>query len=95
MEVERDALGVVQLLAKPIEADNHPLGVVLSDINILLARDWCVEFSHSVRESNKVAHGLASAAVVPKDIRVVFLLIPEHVKDVYLKDLEYVPSYSS
>ncbi|KMT10586.1 hypothetical protein BVRB_5g117070 [Beta vulgaris subsp. vulgaris] len=42
-----------------------------------------------------VAHCLESAVVVQKDIRIVFVLIPEHVRDVYLKDLEYVPSSST
>ncbi|KMT09347.1 hypothetical protein BVRB_6g134410 [Beta vulgaris subsp. vulgaris] len=93
MEVECDALGVVQLLAKPTEATNHPLGIVISDINILIARDWCVEFIHSRRESNMVAHGLA--AVDQKDTRVVYVRIPEHVREVYLRDLEYVPNSSN
>lgn len=53
-----------------------------------------MEFIHSRRETNVVAHGLTVTAVDQKDIIVVYVLIPEHVKGVYLRDLEYVASSS-
>lgn len=53
VEVECDTLGVVQLLAKPLEAENHPLGVVIMDICVLIAKDRKVEFIYSRREANK------------------------------------------
>ncbi|KMT01667.1 hypothetical protein BVRB_9g211280 [Beta vulgaris subsp. vulgaris] len=39
LEVECDAQGVVQLLSKPLEAVNHPSGVVIMDICVLIARE--------------------------------------------------------
>lgn len=90
VEVECDALGVVQLLSKPLEAVHHPLGVVVMDICILLPRKWKVEFMHIKREANKVAHALAAEAVQQKEERVVYITSRDHVKDVLSKDLEFV-----
>lgn len=42
-----------------------------------------------------VAHALtAAAALDQKDVRVVYALIPEHIREVLCKDLEYVASSS-
>ncbi|KMT14541.1 hypothetical protein BVRB_4g073110 [Beta vulgaris subsp. vulgaris] len=94
LEVECDAKGVVQLLAKPLEAENHPLGVIVMDICILLTRHWSVEFLHIKREGNKVAHCLAAEAVNQVEERVIFINPPEHAKEVYFKDKEFVASSS-
>ena len=85
LEVECDAKGVVNLLSKPLEAENHPLGVIIMDICILLARDWIVEFLHTKRDGNKVAHVLAAEAVEQVDERVVFITAPTHAKDAYFQ----------
>lgn len=94
LEVECDALGVVQLLSKPLEAEHHPLGVVVMDICILLSRNWKVEFMHTKREANKVAHTPAAVAAEQIEERVVYITSPNHVKEVLAKDMEFVAGSS-
>lgn len=53
-----------------------------------------MEFLHIKRESNKVAHCLAAEAVNQVDERVVFINTPEHAKEAYFKDKEFVASSS-
>ncbi|XP_010666966.1 uncharacterized protein LOC104884068 [Beta vulgaris subsp. vulgaris] len=94
LEVECDAKGVIKLLSSPLEAENHPLGVIIMDICILLIMDWKVDFLHIKRDGNRVAHRLAAEAVDQVDERVVYITALNSVEEAYFKDKEFVASTS-
>lgn len=61
---------------------------------ILLTKDWKVEFLHTKRDGYKVAHVLAAEAAEQVDERVVYITVPNHAKEVFIKDKEFVASSS-
>ncbi|KMT03378.1 hypothetical protein BVRB_8g190670 [Beta vulgaris subsp. vulgaris] len=94
LEVECDAKSIVNLLKNPLEAENHPLGVIIMDICILLTREWQVDFLYIGRDGNTVVHKLAAEAVDQVEDRVVYITAPNYVEEAFFKDKEFVASTS-
>ncbi|XP_056697238.1 uncharacterized protein [Spinacia oleracea] len=69
---------------------HHQLAPVIVEISSLLKREWVIKFVHIPRCFNKVAHELASMALIMKEDNKIHVNIPDYVKDTYEADLKAV-----
>ncbi|KAK9280564.1 hypothetical protein L1049_014257 [Liquidambar formosana] len=87
VELEGDCMEVVNAL-KAKEVLLNPLGLIIDDIlSALVQFHGGVSFSHTYRDGNAVAHGLAKHAQYIKDLCVWIEDVPEFVRDCFVVDL--------
>lgn len=85
LEIEVDALGVVQLLNE--QTKNHPMGNILLDCRSLMVELEAVSIKHVHREANYCADALANDALISVGDLYIYPCFPNCISNLFYADL--------